>query len=1142
MTHRPRREIFAPGPVGKEIVLFTVLLLAAPALAQQREAGEAQLKQMRAQAGVAHHELWQRFPMVGLPLIAEENAPTIDGEVGTREWFNAAQIAYLLDMSRGIQVQEKTTIYMAYTDTHLYVAFQFQRPEAARVPTKQDFFEVLFDTNHDHETNLNFAAGLEEILWDGRGTPLIDKSWSANWNYAARQAHFGWEGEFAVPFADLGFDGAPEAGSTWGFDWVRNERTPQDRLATWSFRGQDWHALENYGHIRFMGEPVAFAVESIGWDSGERRGGVRVRVSNFSDSTYEARVLSQIRRAETPPTEPYYPRIEGAMTEDLPAAIGAQLTDEIQSALDEYDVIEQTERALAVPAQQSRVAELFIDDEPGPYTVGFAVYADEELVAGGLVPFDVAEPLAVSINSYLYSAHQVEAKVDLRRVLDKVAEDSTVELTFLGPDDKVLDEQTLTQVHGRERVTGWLSAEPISGANCRVVAKLTRGGEVVAERAAALRVPERPAWLANGRGRELAVPEPWTPVQAARERTAVWGRQFMWTGESILPELRVKDQRILSEPMSLTFADGAGEALSLHMRSWELAESSEDEAVYRFEAALGDAAALRGTVTVSFDGMVWYELSLEPNASMTLGAATFEAPVDAAFAQLLTTGKGEADDRQQYAGAVPADGLTAPFRFAFWVGNLDDGLQWFAENNRNWSNADELDVVRIEPTDEAVTLRVKMVDQPTELAEPIEWKFGFVPTPSRPKPRHWGEFGFFQSTGMPGNGTEGAEAYVNEALPAIKPYAVIFFSQWTELFGYPGTQNPETAEQLRTNARVLEEHDIKTLVYAGWGVNTEAPMWNDFGREMIRLPIRNSGYGTYRQCPAGLFNDFFVEHVAQMIENEGIHGIYLDSVASPVYCEAPHGCGWRDEDGELRGSYPILATRDMYRRFYTLVHGGLIEDGVIYNHQSPPAVVPIEGLSDVRHPSEFAQFHEGEFDGEFVDYFLAKNGGEQFGLYAELTNKNWMDPPKTVNQVLAVGLPQHIGIKAIVGQKQDWIPLDYSVKGQPMPKIWAANRWLGMKEARYLPYWRNSEYVTVSPDRRALSALWLRPGERALLCVSNLATEARSLHVELNLEACELDNIELQDAITGETIEHSNGHFEIKIDSERYRLLKVIDQ
>jgi hypothetical protein len=281
-----------------------------------------------------------------------------------------------------------------------------------------------------------------------------------------------------------------------------------------------------------------------------------------------------------------------------------------------------------------------------------------------------------------------------------------------------------------------------------------------------------------------------------------------------------------------------------------------------------------------------------------------------------------------------------------------------------------------------------------------------------------------------------------------------------------------------------------------------------------------------------------------MIRDYDIDGLFIDSVTSPIITENfTPGMRWTDpETGKIQGSYPILASRQWLMRLYKLWHGELKTDGVIYNHNSPPAIMAIENFTDVRCPSEFAQTHKGEVDKNFTDFFIAKNGGEQFGLFVELTNKDWMGEwaAKKTPQILALCLPLNVSIKAVNLYEPYRDNATYGTNEQLMAWMWQANKWLERSTAEYLPWWKNASYLTTSPaDEQVLTALWLHKGSKALLVVSNLKNQPRKVDVNLSLAQLGMSNVTAQDAISGAAVEADGGKLSLDIEPERFRLIKV---
>ncbi|MCM8768769.1 MAG: DUF6067 family protein [Candidatus Omnitrophica bacterium] len=1098
---------------------------------------------------------WKKFPVVSVPLI--ESAPVIDGIVEKREWFAAAKISSLVDYYTGLKTEDNTFVYLAYDQEKFYVAFQFERPANARIPRadvdqrdkglgQDDVFEMLLDVEHKHTRYFDFGGNVRGVFWDGIGKPNVDKSWNANWQYKARTTHWGWEGEIAIAFEDFGLK-TPSPGTVWGADFVRNERTPVDRLALWSFRGKNWHKFTNFGHLIFSGEPLTISLEQSGWL--DQQAGVQVRLSNFSHQAKWVKCLLEIRKAETNPGEYFYPAVENALTEDLGFAILANLEQEIENNLKPYPVVKREEKEVEIAAGRSDYLSFSVPAEPGHYLVVYRLAAGERILTAALTPFKVTLPLAIRVEFYPYSSGTMFYQVDLKRLTQRLRGGVSLEVSLI-QEGKILTRKEVG-VDSREQIRGEFHLKKPVGTYL-VKASLKEGTTTLAENSEPVIVPETPGWLGNQIGKRVAVPEPWTPVRAKKDTCEVWGRKFSWKQDNFLPEIEVLSQPILARPIEFGVKNERGEKITWKSRHFHLVSQAADQATYQFKLST-DRLTVQGKETVEFDGMVWLNLEIVPSFPQEIKAVYLEIPLKKEFAKLYTCGEPLSGDRlaEKLTGLIPPEGFSHRFTYAAWIGNEELGVQWFAENDRNWFLTNQEKAIEVIPQTDKTVLRINFVEGETKLSQGLQLSFGLIPTPTRPKPENWSDWHFFQYAGTFPRVTEEIRQkepksawkwernwkWIDEGGLEKDGVTILIFhgSSWTEIFGYPGTFNEEKKKLLKEWVALCHKKNIKVLVYTGWGVSIEGPEWKDFGKEMVRLPLKNTGYATYRQCPASLFTDWFLYKCQELIKEFDIDGLFLDSTASLSECNGAHGCGWQDREGRLRSSFPIRKTRELFRRLFTLFHQEGKKDGLIYSHQSPPAIMPIESFEDVRCGGEFAQFYQGEFDEKYLGYVIAKLGGQPYGLFSEMANKNWMNPPVKVNEVLAIAVPLNISLKT----QNAFAIQDYSLLGEPMPKIHQAWRWVEASKAWYLPWWKNQAFISLNPKEQVISALWVKKREKALVCISNLSREKRKLAAEIKLDSLGLQEVEITDAITEEKIEKIAGKIFLEIEGRRYRLLKI---
>ncbi|MCF7838838.1 MAG: hypothetical protein K9N49_09435 [Candidatus Marinimicrobia bacterium] len=1127
-----------------------------------REKSHAQI--VAEQRFADHIGHWPRYSLTGIPLVDER--PVIDGVVDRREWFVAAKVSHIYLQGTGLAVDDHTAFLINYTPTHLNIAFQFERPQSALEPDARDFFEILLDHNHDHKRCLNFAHGLQEPKWTGLAPNLDRAGWTPGYEFAARATDFGWEGEVSFAFADMpGLSGAPAPGTVWGYDLVRNEKSPYDRLAQVSWRSA-WGAVEDLAHLVFLGRPLAVKVDRVGYLPEGGRSGIRLELANFSDQAESLAVQTTIRRAEETPLLPYYKNLASALAEDLSAAKGGSVEAEIAGALQGYRLLEEESVRVELPARGTKIVEHSVENLPGECLIGVTVRtADVEpgaLLLGQLVAFEAKLPLAVALTSYAYSAGVVDYVAELRKVRAQIQAGAVLEVALIHDGTgAVVSRDRQEAIAGKTEARGSLRVDPAAGRTYTVRAQVEQDGALLLESQTPLVLPEKAAWIHNDLGKSSFVPPPWTALKASANAVETLNIAYAFDGAQVLPSFTVRGREILTAPPTLILKDGAGQPVPLKVLSVALGAHDLEQAAYRVVADAGALGRITADMTIEFDGFLWCDLQLEPGAGAALGALQLRLPYKKQYAKLYTYARMDAGYFEKFglaigrdAGFTPEEIRHYPFLYKYWLGWVDGGLEWYSERPQNWRNADPARAIVMRPEAEATVLEINFVDQPVTLTEATTWSFGLMPTPARTMMQGYEEHSYHQILNVPGLPDETLKATDPEQyeqgqqqyegfLGRIEEYGVrnvILFGHWNrEQWGYPTTHDPALMARLRDFCGAMRARNANVLIFAGWGVTTKAPEWREYGTELIATPLINAGWGSYAADPSSLYPDWYCYNLVRTIREAGVAGVYMDSTSAVKYSEHPNGMRWVDHNGDLRGTYAIRDMRAFTKRIYKILHGEIIENGVYYNHHSPPANPAIENFTDVRCPSEFAQFYDQPLDMDYVGFFIAKNGGVQYGYHSELTNKNWMDTKaRTINQLFAVAMPLSVSFKSLKLDPR-LARASYDVDAQPMYKIWEAMAWLDSARAEYLPWWENGEYVQVAPETGVLSALWLRRGEKAILCVTNLENESRTLAVTVNGAALGLADLKLEDAITGEAIPVRDGTFTQTIEPERWRLIKI---
>ena len=120
---------------------------------------------------------------------------------------------------------------------------------------------------------------------------------------------------------------------------------------------------------------------------------------------------------------------------------------------------------------------------------------------------------------------------------------------------------------------------------------------------------------------------------------------------------------------------------------------------------------------------------------------------------------------------------------------------------------------------------------------------------------------------------------------------------------------------------------------------------------------------------------------------------------------------------------------------------------------------------------------------------------------------------------------------------------DVPVRTEKLPDLelqsalWELREEFGCKEAEWLPYWDNPEYVTISPADCYVS-LYRHAQNGVLAYVSNLSREGTVVEVALNTRGLGLPlQLSARDALTGEAVTVENGRMKLPLPSEGWQAI-----
>ncbi len=182
----------------------------------------------------------------------------VDGKLEEGAWAAATPVSGFtqVDPEEGRPVSERTEVRVLYDDDAIYIGARLydRSPVTARLGRRDmdrgdsDWFAVIFDSYHDHQTSYVFLVNPAGVLRDAARTENnADPSWDAVWEGSAHIDAEGWVAELRIPFSQLRFNRTDE--QTWGVQFER-DITRRGEFAVFSFTPKsEQSGIATYGHL-----------------------------------------------------------------------------------------------------------------------------------------------------------------------------------------------------------------------------------------------------------------------------------------------------------------------------------------------------------------------------------------------------------------------------------------------------------------------------------------------------------------------------------------------------------------------------------------------------------------------------------------------------------------------------------------------------------------------------------------------------------------------------------------------------------------------------------------------------------------------------------------------------------------------------
>ncbi|MFA6567020.1 MAG: glycoside hydrolase domain-containing protein [Victivallales bacterium] len=541
-------------------------------------------------------------------------------------------------------------------------------------------------------------------------------------------------------------------------------------------------------------------------------------------------------------------------------------------------------------------------------------------------------------------------------------------------------------------------------------------------------------WQANDLGISNEIFPPFEAIQVDGNTASVVLRKYRMNGFGLWDSVLSQGRELLAAPVRLCYETESGKE-----GSWEFAEGKfvlSEPHLAKYKAKVTSDEVIVETVSeIEMDGMMKVTMTLMPGVKpVEITRMWLEIPVVASEASLMHEDTGSL--RRNYSGKIP-EGKGAvwksdrkadrDWRNAFtgyvWVGGVERGIAWFAENDKGWITEKKMSdrpLQEIVRNGKSVTIRVNLINIPAIVKDKREIVFGLQSSPTKPVPADCktGERGGGLSV-IPWGGLECADKFPFEDRWEVVDK--IIESQTT------GKDNLNWFQDFK------KEHDIPPLFGTGDWVKSvsyfasrpkrpiltyfeemAAPTyrkeWHVYKDEWSRdvLSPRRAwpkDTGIFRQGKGGEVNAAYRVNFTDSYRDYGSYyanewlkrgvGIYWDNTFLTTASNPLTSNAYLCEDGNIQPALTLWSQREYSRRIWNLLHQWERKRGeklLFLQHMTNTNLLPILSWCTTSFDMEWsARRYSGIFpkiqnqnEPFSPDFLQAQSMGRQVGNYPAL--------------------------------------------------------------------------------------------------------------------------------------------------------------
>jgi len=529
-------------------------------------------------------------------------------------------------------------------------------------------------------------------------------------------------------------------------------------------------------------------------------------------------------------------------------------------------------------------------------------------------------------------------------------------------------------------------------------------------------------WENTPTGRGTEVYPPFTPIELKGRALATVLRQHTLNDVGLWDQVRAESahtgvgKEILAEPMRYVVStDGADQAVQATALT---TVSSAPHQVVTDSVFSAGALKMRSRNTWDYDGTVKVELTLLPTDDATVDALFLDIPlrddvarlihansdrIRAPVAQRIPQGDGVLWD----ASKVACDEFITNFCPYVFVGDAVRGICWFAENDLGWGWDRSTPNMVLKRENGMVTLRVRLVNQPTVIREPRTITFGLLAAPVKPRyspaGKNWWRYRYLRDNytllgtdinwlarGSCGSVYPAAkDLYLwemikkgneqqlpREAVEGVVKHAWPYFEPYGE--------KPLDSFVRHVRHNLTSRYGKKMVFYYNRASNQLHEEFETFKDEWILTDLRSVpkgiGRGEIKIVPSDSYIDYALYWYARSFEVGGNRGVYWDNWFIAPSFNTTMTDAYHNGDGSITPAAGIWQLRELCKRTFVMMNERGIPP-ITFPHMTSFNPLPMMSFATVQYDWEW-KYSLGDVQNRHSrELILLISNGEHAGVW-----------------------------------------------------------------------------------------------------------------------------------------------------------------